>query len=47
VPVYRAYNNGFARGVDGNHWITVNQAGIAAVVARGWVSEGVRMCAPS
>lgn len=47
VPVYRAYNNGFTRGVDSNHRITVNQAGIAAVVARGWVSEGVVMCAPS
>src|SRR5664279_1181642 len=46
VPVYRAYNNGFNRHVDSNHRITVNQAGIAAVVARGWVSEGVVMCAP-
>jgi hypothetical protein len=32
--------------VDSNHRITVNQAGIAAVVARGWISEGVVMCAP-
>ena len=47
VPVYRAYNNGFTRGIDSNHRITVNQAGIDAVVARGWVSEGVVMCAPS
>lgn len=46
VPVYRAYNNGFARRVDSNHRITTNTAGIAAVVARGWINEGVVMCAP-
>ena len=46
VPVYRAYNNGFNRKVDSNHRITGNAAGIAAVVARGWVSEGIVMCAP-
>ncbi|MEO8135548.1 MAG: VCBS repeat-containing protein [Betaproteobacteria bacterium] len=45
VPVYRAYNNGFNRQVDSNHRITTSQAGIAAVVARGWVSEGIVMCA--
>lgn len=47
MPVYRAYNNGFTRGVDSNHRITVNQAGIAGVLARGWISEGVAMRAPS
>ena len=46
TPVYRAYNNGLTRRVDSNHRITTNQAGIAAVVARGWVNEGVVMCAP-
>ena len=46
VPVYRAYNNGLNRRVDSNHRITTNQSGIAAVVARGWVNEGVVMCAP-
>ncbi|MEQ1741150.1 MAG: hypothetical protein ABL869_01425, partial [Candidatus Nitrotoga sp.] len=45
-PVYRAYNNGFARGVDSNHRISTDQAAIAQVVARGWVNEGVVMCAP-
>jgi serine protease len=44
--VYRAYNNGFARGIDSNHRITTSQAAIAEVVARGWISEGVVMCAP-
>jgi hypothetical protein len=47
VPVYRAYNNGFARGVDSNHRITANPAGIQQVVDRGWISEGVVMCAAS
>lgn len=47
TPVYRAYNNGFARGVDSNHRLTSNFAAIAEVVAKGWVSEGVVMCAPA
>ena len=47
VPVYRAYNNGFARGVDSNHRITASQAAIQEVVGRGWSDEGVVMCAPA
>ena len=46
VPVHRAYNNGFARNIDSNHRITSNAAAIQAVVARGWIDEGVVMCAP-
>jgi len=46
-PVYRAYNNGFSRHVDSNHRITGDVAGIAQVVARGWVGEGVVMCSPA
>lgn len=46
IPVYRAYNNGPARGIDSNHRITSSLASINAVVAKGWISEGVRMCAP-
>ena len=46
VPVYRAYNNGFARGVDSNHRISTTTAAIQEVVARGWIDEGVVMCAP-
>ncbi|MEP7083464.1 MAG: S8 family peptidase [Betaproteobacteria bacterium] len=46
IPVYRAYNNGFARGVDSNHRITVSAAAIQEVVNRGWINEGVVMCAP-
>jgi hypothetical protein len=46
VPVYRAYNDGFARNIDSDHRITSNAAAIQAVVARGWIDEGVVMCAP-
>jgi hypothetical protein len=47
VPVYRAYNNSLSRHVDSNHRITSSPAGIDEVVARGWISEGVVMCAPA
>ncbi len=47
VPVYRAYNNGFVRGVDSNHRITSSQTAIQQVLARGWINEGVVMCAPN
>ena len=46
VPVYRAYNNGFARGVDSNHRITSNVAAYQQTIASGWKGEGVTMCAP-
>ena len=46
APVYRAYNNGSARGIDSNHRITTNRTAIDQVVARGWVDEGIAMCAP-
>jgi plastocyanin len=46
VPVYRAYNDGFARRVDSNHRITANRAAYEATIARGWIGEGVVMCAP-
>ncbi len=45
-PVYRAYNNGFSRGIDSNHRIVNDQTAIQEVVARGWINEGVVMCAP-
>ena len=45
ISVYRAYNNGGARGVDGNHRFTTDPNAIAQVVARGWINEGVVMCA--
>ena len=46
VPVYRAYNNGFARKVDSNHRLTSSLTAIQQVVTRGWINEGVAMCAP-
>jgi hypothetical protein len=46
VPVYRAYNNGFARGIDSNHRITSNFAAYQQTVAAGWIGEGIVMCAP-
>ena len=46
VPVYRAYNNGFARGVDSNHRISASQTALQQVLVRGWIYEGVVMCAP-
>ena len=46
LPVYRAYNNGQARGIHSNHRITTSVQAINDVVARGWVNEGTVMCAP-
>jgi len=46
APVYRAYNNGAARGIDSNHRITTNRTSIEQVIARGWIDEGIAMCAP-
>ncbi len=46
TPVYRAYNNGFARGLTSNHRITSNLASYQQTVAAGWSGEGVVMCAP-
>ena len=46
VPVYRAYNNGFTRGIDSNHRITSNLAAHQQTVAGGWGNEGIVMCAP-
>jgi hypothetical protein len=45
IPVYRAYNNGFVRGIDSNHRITPNPADIQQVVSKGWRNEGIVMCA--
>ena len=45
VPVYRAYNDGAARGTESNHRFSTSLSAINEVVARGWKSEGVVMCA--
>jgi len=46
LAVYRAYNNGFARGVDSNHRITAIEPAYLAQVAHGWLPEGIVLCAP-
>lgn len=46
LRVWRAYNNGFARGIDRNHRITTDQQAILQTIASGWKDEGVVMCAP-
>ena len=46
MPVYRAYNNGFARGIDSNHRLTSDFAAYQQTVATGWIGEGIAMCAP-
>jgi hypothetical protein len=47
VPVYRAYNNGFARGIDSNHRITTSPDALQQVISQGWKYEGIVMCAPA
>jgi hypothetical protein len=46
TPIYRAYNNGFLRGIDSNHRITPNFAAYQSMLERGWIGEGIVMCAP-
>ena len=46
IAIWRAYNNGFAQGIDSNHRITSDHAGILQTIASGWKDEGVVMCAP-
>jgi hypothetical protein len=46
VPVYRAYNNGFTRGIDSNHRYTSSISTYQQTIAGGWSGEGVVMCAP-
>lgn len=45
-PIYRAYNQGFERGVDSNHRYSNSRDTIAQMVALGWRDEGLVMCLP-
>ncbi len=45
LPIYRAYNNGFAKGEDSNHRITSDLAAYQQLIGIGWSAEGVVMCA--
>jgi hypothetical protein len=44
-PVYRAYNNGFLRGIDSNHRFFTDAMLIATMVSNQWTLEGVVFCA--
>ncbi|MEO8137583.1 MAG: hypothetical protein ABI831_26825 [Betaproteobacteria bacterium] len=46
APIYRACNNGFAQGIGGNHRIAGDFAAYQSQIAKGWIGEGVVMCAP-
>jgi hypothetical protein len=47
VPVYRAYNNGYALGKDSNHRYITDPGLITVMKAQGWIDEGVAFCAPT
>jgi beta-mannanase len=47
IPVFRAYNNGFTKGIDSNHRYTTDLGVYQDIVAQGWRGEGVVMCAPA
>ena len=44
VPVYRAYNNGYARN-DSNHRYATNLSLLEVLRPQGWTIEGVVLCA--
>ena len=46
APVYRAYNDGLRRGLASNHRLSTSLSAYQEVLARGWIGEGVAMCAP-
>ena len=46
IPVLRAYNNGFTRGIDSNHRFTTSQAEYQKMIAQNWSGEGVVFCSP-
>ena len=47
LPVHRAYNNGFARGIDSNHRYVLDSALLSPLQALGWISEGIVFCVPA
>jgi hypothetical protein len=46
LPVFRAYNDGFARGIDGNHRYVLDSSLLTPLLALGWKSEGIAFCVP-
>jgi hypothetical protein len=47
LPVYRAYNDGFAHGIDSNHRYALDQSLLAPLLAKGWKDEGIAFCVPA
>ena len=45
LPVYRFYNNGFARRIDSNHRYVTQQSDVLEMYGKGWNYEGVAFCA--
>ena len=46
IPVYRAYNNGFALGKDSNHRYLTKPELMDEMTAQGWIDEGIAFCSP-
>ena len=46
VPLYRLYNNPAGKNYDGNHRYVTDRAVVPAMLALGWVDEGLVMCVP-
>jgi serine protease len=44
IPVHRAYDDRYAQN-DSNHRYAVDRAAYDEVLARGWIGEGVVLCA--
>lgn len=47
LPVYRAYNDGFAHGVDSNHRYVLDRSLLVPLLANGWKDEGIAFCVPA
>jgi hypothetical protein len=45
IPVYRLYNNGYAKGIDSNHRYTASVTVAAQMQTLGWQLEDVAFCA--
>ena len=46
TPVYRAYNDGFRKGIDSNHRYAVDKQLLESMANEGWIMEGVAFCSP-
>jgi hypothetical protein len=46
-PVRRVYNNGFTLMKDSNHRFVLDTTDYLAMIAQGWIGEGIVLCAPN